>query len=315
MVAVAIALTLAAPLVTFVFGDKYADAAEPLAVLAWALPLAGMAVPYSSGCSIDATAAEVLDEQQPRRRWFQHRANALMITFVGITAAGGRARRDSTGSRSSSITEAVCDAASRPRSRGLHWGGIPRALTPAAGGPDRRAGYIPEGLTDRLAARGSRRATGGTCGCAPWRSRSSLGGCMGAPRAGCGTAASLPGGVTGAFTRLCGIDLESEHVRLARETVPSAELHTAPLVRIPFEDGAFDPVVSLDVLRARARGRGGREPQGLRRVLCPGRWRCSCARTGPPRLSRARRRRAYDVRFSPSISGGRALAVAPGHVR
>ena len=88
MVAVAIALTLAAPLVTFVFGDKYADAAEPLAVLAWALPLAGMAVPYSS-VLIARERQRVLMNNNLVGAGFNIGANVLLITFVGITAAAG----------------------------------------------------------------------------------------------------------------------------------------------------------------------------------------------------------------------------------
>ena len=88
MICVAIALSLASPLVTFVFGDSYADAAAPLAVLAWALPLAGMAVPYSS-VLIARGRQDVLMRNNLVGAAFNIGTNALMIAFVGITAAAG----------------------------------------------------------------------------------------------------------------------------------------------------------------------------------------------------------------------------------
>ena len=88
MVVVAITLSLASPLVTFVFGDRYADAAAPLAVLAWALPLAGLAVPYSS-VLIARERQSVLMRNNLVGAGFNIGANALMIAFVGITAAAG----------------------------------------------------------------------------------------------------------------------------------------------------------------------------------------------------------------------------------
>jgi len=88
MVAVAIALSLASPLVTFVFGDQYANAAAPLAVLAWALPLAALAVPYSS-VLIARGRQDVLMRNNIVGAAFNIGTNALMIAFVGITAAAG----------------------------------------------------------------------------------------------------------------------------------------------------------------------------------------------------------------------------------
>src|SRR5262249_48549700 len=53
--------------------------------------------------------------------------------------------------------------------------------------------------------------------------------------AGCGTGGFLAwAATTGAFTRLCGIDISVEAIELAHETVPGAALHAAPLDRIPF---------------------------------------------------------------------------------
>jgi O-antigen/teichoic acid export membrane protein len=88
MVVVAIALDAASPLVTFVFGQGYAGAAAPLAVLAWALPLAGMAVPYSS-VLIARGRQDVLMRNNIVGAVFNIGTNAIMIAFVGITAAAG----------------------------------------------------------------------------------------------------------------------------------------------------------------------------------------------------------------------------------
>ena len=89
--------------------------------------------------------------------------------------------------------------------------------------------------------------------------------------AGCGTGGFLAWAAsTGAFTRLCGIDVSAEAVQLARETVPNAELHAAPLDRIPFDDEAFDLVVSLDVLQHVPDRVVDASLRELRRVLRPG---------------------------------------------
>jgi SAM-dependent methyltransferase len=49
--------------------------------------------------------------------------------------------------------------------------------------------------------------------------------------------------------RLAGTDLSPEAVEAARRRVPEAELHVAPLHRLPFEDGSFDVAVLNDVLQ------------------------------------------------------------------
>src|SRR5262249_10870980 len=72
------------------------------------------------------------------------------------------------------------------------------------------------------------------------------------------------------FTRLCGIDLSVEAVKLAREAVPDAELHAAPLDRLPFGGQEFDLVVSLDVLQHVPEGALDGSLKELRRVLRPG---------------------------------------------
>src|SRR5262245_23996825 len=89
--------------------------------------------------------------------------------------------------------------------------------------------------------------------------------------AGCGTGGFLAWAAsTGAFTRLCGIDLSVEAVELAREAVPDAELHAAPLDRLPFGGREFDLVVSLDVLQHVPEGALDGSLKELRRVLRPG---------------------------------------------
>jgi SAM-dependent methyltransferase len=114
--------------------------------------------------------------------------------------------------------------------------------------------------------------------------------------AGCGTGGFLDWAAgTGAFTRLCGIDLSAEAVELARETVPTAELHAAPLGRIPFGDEEFDVAVSLDVLQHVPDGVLDASLRELRRVLRPG--GALLVRTNGDRRARRVRGdwRAYDA--------------------
>jgi SAM-dependent methyltransferase len=114
--------------------------------------------------------------------------------------------------------------------------------------------------------------------------------------AGCGTGGFLAWAeTTGAFTRLCGIDLSVEAVELARETVPEADLHAAPLDRIPFGDEEFDLVVSLDVLQHVPDDVLDESLKELRRVLRPG--GALLVRTNGDRHARRVRDdwRAYDA--------------------
>ena len=68
--------------------------------------------------------------------------------------------------------------------------------------------------------------------------------------AGCGTGGFLAwADRTGSFDRLCGVDISAEAVELARQAVPSAELHVAPIDALPFGDGSFDVAVLNDVLQ------------------------------------------------------------------
>jgi SAM-dependent methyltransferase len=68
--------------------------------------------------------------------------------------------------------------------------------------------------------------------------------------AGCGTGGFLEWALgRGAFRLVAGVDIGSAAIDLARDRLPEADLRTAPLRKLPFEDGAFDLVVSNDVLQ------------------------------------------------------------------
>jgi SAM-dependent methyltransferase len=113
--------------------------------------------------------------------------------------------------------------------------------------------------------------------------------------AGCGTGGFLAWAAEqGTFSRLCGIDLSPEAVELARETVPDAELHAAPLDRIPFGDEEFDLAVTLDVLQHVHEDALDASLRELRRVVKPG--GALLVRTNGDRRARRERDdwRAYD---------------------
>lgn len=68
--------------------------------------------------------------------------------------------------------------------------------------------------------------------------------------AGCGTGGFLGwAAATGAFERLCGVDVSPQAIDIARDEVPTAELHVAPLQALPFEGETFDLVTLNDVLQ------------------------------------------------------------------
>jgi len=68
--------------------------------------------------------------------------------------------------------------------------------------------------------------------------------------AGCGTGGFLGWAArTGSFDRVCGVDISAEAVELARQAVPGAELHVAPVDELPFADRSFDVAVLNDVLQ------------------------------------------------------------------
>jgi SAM-dependent methyltransferase len=86
--------------------------------------------------------------------------------------------------------------------------------------------------------------------------------------AGCGTGGFLAWAAgQGAFERLAGVDISAEALELAKDAVPGADLHVAPVADLPFADGSFDVAVLNDVLQhvdEREVDAGLRE---LRRVL------------------------------------------------
>jgi SAM-dependent methyltransferase len=115
--------------------------------------------------------------------------------------------------------------------------------------------------------------------------------------AGCGTGGFLRWMLDcGSFGSAAGVDLAASAVTLARERVPEADMRAAPLSAIPFDDGAFDLVVSNDVLQHVHEDDVGRSLDELRRVLEPG--GTLVLRTNGARKLRRERDdwRAYDRR-------------------
>ena len=100
---------------------------------------------------------------------------------------------------------------------------------------------------------------------------------------------------TRAFDRLCGVDISPEAIALAQAAVPEAELHVAPLDRLPFGDSEFEVAVSLDVLQHVHEDLLDRGLRELRRVLRPG--GTLLVRTNGGRRARREREdwRAYDA--------------------
>ena len=89
--------------------------------------------------------------------------------------------------------------------------------------------------------------------------------------AGCGAGGFLVwASGTGAFDRLCGIDISAEAVELARHAVPGAELQVAPVDGIPFPDASFDLAALNDVLQHVDEGSVAGAVRELRRVLRDG---------------------------------------------
>jgi O-antigen/teichoic acid export membrane protein len=86
MTAIAIALTAGSPLVTLVFGQRYSEAATPLAVLAWTLPMAALSVPYTS-VLVARERQDLVMHNNLAGAVFNVAANAIAITLGGITAA------------------------------------------------------------------------------------------------------------------------------------------------------------------------------------------------------------------------------------
>jgi SAM-dependent methyltransferase len=89
--------------------------------------------------------------------------------------------------------------------------------------------------------------------------------------AGCGTGGLLRWMLDrGSFETAAGVDLASSAIALARERVPEADLRAAPLSALPFDDAAFDLVVSNDVLQHVHEDDVARSLDELHRVLEPG---------------------------------------------
>jgi SAM-dependent methyltransferase len=88
--------------------------------------------------------------------------------------------------------------------------------------------------------------------------------------AGCGTGGFLRWMLDrGSFATAAGADLAASAIALARERVPEADLRAAPLSELPFDDGAFDLVVSNDVLQHVYEDDVSRSLEELHRVLEP----------------------------------------------
>jgi 2-polyprenyl-3-methyl-5-hydroxy-6-metoxy-1,4-benzoquinol methylase len=70
--------------------------------------------------------------------------------------------------------------------------------------------------------------------------------------------------------RLCGIDLSSEAIGLAREVAPRADLAIGHLHALPYDDETFDVVTLTDVLQHVDEKEEAETLRELLRVLCPG---------------------------------------------
>jgi len=113
--------------------------------------------------------------------------------------------------------------------------------------------------------------------------------------AGCGTGGYLRWLLErGTFDSSAGVDVAAAAVELARERVPEAELHVAPLSALPFPDETFDLAVTNDVVQHVDESEIGRSIDELRRVLRPG-GTLLVRTNGSRRLRRERSDwRAYD---------------------
>jgi SAM-dependent methyltransferase len=88
--------------------------------------------------------------------------------------------------------------------------------------------------------------------------------------AGCGTGGFLRWAADlGPFSRLAGTDVSAEAIELARDRVPEADLHVAPLREIPFETSTFDLVVVNDVIQHVNEAELDESLSEMRRILRP----------------------------------------------
>lgn len=114
--------------------------------------------------------------------------------------------------------------------------------------------------------------------------------------AGCGTGGFLAWCESlGAFARLCGVDFSDEAIELASESVARAELHVAPVSRVPFAAASFDLVSVNDVLQHIREDEVSDSLRELHRVLRPS--GALLVRTNGARRARSERSdwRAYDA--------------------
>jgi ubiquinone/menaquinone biosynthesis C-methylase UbiE len=89
--------------------------------------------------------------------------------------------------------------------------------------------------------------------------------------AGCGTGGVLRWQADlGGAPILAGVDIGSAAIELARQRVPEADLHVAPLVALPFDDAVFDLVLTNDVLQHVPEDDVQASLVEVRRVLDPG---------------------------------------------
>lgn len=113
--------------------------------------------------------------------------------------------------------------------------------------------------------------------------------------AGCGTGGFLRWALDrGSFAGAAGVDLGAAAIELARARVPEADLRTAPLASLPFDDASFDLVVTNDVLQHVPEADVAASLAELRRVLARG-GTLLLRTNGARRLRRERDDwRAYD---------------------
>ena len=113
--------------------------------------------------------------------------------------------------------------------------------------------------------------------------------------AGCGTGGFLRWALDrGSFAGAAGVDIGSAAIDLARERLPEADLRTGSLKSLAFRDGAFDLVVTNDVLQHVPEDEVEASLGELRRVLAPG-GTLLLRTNGARRLRRERADwRAYD---------------------
>jgi SAM-dependent methyltransferase len=115
--------------------------------------------------------------------------------------------------------------------------------------------------------------------------------------AGCGTGGVLRWQADlGGVASLAGVDIGSAAIELARQRVPEADLHVAPLVDLPFGDASFDLVLTNDVLQHVHEDDVQASLAELRRMVAPG-GTLLLRTNGARRLRRERHDwRAYDRR-------------------